>query len=530
LIVLFFLFAALSYFSTIASVFACATLLLFVAALAPRLGIPLLVICAPVQGIFAIPRTQMQIVLAVGMLGLAGRHGHLVLELLRNKIPKILFIFSMFALVFAARALFEVDLLTSNELLGIAKEGLFYISLLITALATYSYADDRAFLISLLQSITFATGLIILTDVIGTYYPDWGDALGLAPVWSDMRFAGLHVNPNATAKFLAIGMFLACCTFWAARAVYARAVSFACVILVTFAVSATFSKSILIGVFGALLVLIVHPLRQRDWRRLATVLALLLIVSSASATWDLFLAPLARSASINRQFGIQKITNLNSGTSADEETFGNRLQRELRTSHSFVMRLEEPSAGIPPNSEMYRNVPGHIVYTARDCDWTCAGQRDRIWGAGVAIVADHWLLGIGPGHWRREFQSRLGFPFDSPHNAILEAWGGYGLAGLSLYLLLVIQLVCLAGESLRLSRWAFEDIFPAATSLYVLAILLTELVDPAKFLAMSSHSVWLWIFVAALARTLETRVQSPEASSIQSAPERPLIEAKHLIG
>jgi hypothetical protein len=41
------------------------------------------------------------------------------------------------------------------------------------------------------------------------------------------------------------------------------------------------------------------------------------------------------------------------------------------------------------------------------------------------------------------------------------------------------------------------------TALYIVAMLVAELVDPAKFLAMTPHAIWLWVFAATAAAELE---------------------------
>jgi O-antigen ligase len=147
---------------------------------------------------------------------------------------------------------------------------------------------------------------------------------------------------------------------------------------------------------------------------------------------------------------------------------------------------------------MYRNIEGQIVYTARDCGVGCTGQRDRLWSGGLTILRENWLFGVGLVGWPGAFLASAGFPFDSPHDALIEIWGGHGIAGLLVYLAFAYLLLrtCLAAPSPRLD--GSEAVFAEAVRLFALTIFLSEFVDPVKFLAANPHAVWLWVLLAAL--------------------------------
>ena len=501
---LFLLLAWSSRFSPEAATIGCAALLLVAAMLVPRLGIFLVVLCTPIRSLFDLPQERMQIVLAAGLLGIALRHIHLVAKFFRKKKkePGILLIFAAFLCVFGARTLLEFGQYGGGDWWSVAKETVFYLSMFVAALASYSHANDGRFRTGLITSVAVAIGLTLVVDTIAVYFPYSNDALGLIKYWPGVRFSGLHVNPNATGKYLIFGAVLACCFLWTARNRYQASLSLAFLAVTTLAFSATFSKSAALAVFGALLAFSIYEAVTRKWRNTGFVLATTLLVFGEVATWYVGVAPVARHAAVQNRIEFKKLALNAPAKPMTEATITAQVEREMRIANSYAMRMEMSPPPTAPNEEMYKNIPGSIIYTKRDCGWTCTGQRDLLWGTGLAIVADHWLLGIGPHQWSREYMARLNFPFDTPHDAPLELWGGYGLAGAVLYLLLVYQLLFLATQSFQTPRSSPKYVFLVGTSLYTLAMLLTELVDPEKFLVMSPHTVWLWIFIAAQARIL----------------------------
>jgi hypothetical protein len=520
---LFLAFAWTSRFATGPATVACTALLVVVALAAPRLGILLVVFCTPIRSIFDLPKESMQIVLAAGMAAVTLRHLALFPAFLRRRQPRLLVVLAAFIAVYALRGGLELLQHPEIGLRTVAQEGAFYVAMLGVALAAHTRATERGFASMLLASAGMVIGLTMAVDIVNTYFPVLDDYLGLlSHGFPGERFSGLHVNPNATGKYLLLGTFLAAGVLAATRRPAIAGAAVVGLIATTLCFSATFSKSTVLAGTVALLAWLAATAWQRDWPRATRILGTVVLMLGTAGLWYLAIAPYAERLELRNLLEFKKLGTATVDRPAAPTTLARRFEDEMRIGRSFSMTVEKPAAKAPApaetnrkttpdkpaadgstNSEMYRNVPGRIVYSKRDCGWECTGQRDRLWGAGLAIVGEHWLIGIGPHRWMAEYQARLGFPFDTPHDALLELWGGYGLAGVALYLALLVLLVRQLVRSVALPASAPAVILVTTTALYIVAMLVAELVDPAKFLAMNPHAIWLWTFAAAAAAGLE---------------------------
>lgn len=480
----------------------CAALLVLVALLLPRLGILLVVFCTPIRSIFDLPQESMQIVLGSGMAAVTLRHLPLLPRFIRERRPTLLLVLAAFIVLFAARTALELLQYPAGNLAAIAREAAFYVAVLGVALAAYSHAAERGFAAALLTAAGFVLVLTMAVDTINTYFPVIGNATGLLTGAPSIRFAGLHVNPNATGKYLLFGTLISTAVLLAARSRLAMVLAVVGIVATAICFSATSSKNALLAVTGALLAYLVVTAWRRQWRRAAEMLAVTALVFATIGTWYVVLAPYAERLALRNVLEARKLPKGALERPIPQMPVMRQIEEELRIGRSYSMTVEKPSETQPANSEMYRNIPGKITYTARDCGWRCTGQRDLLWGSALAIIADHWLIGIGPHRWLPEYQARLGFPFDTPHEVWLELWGGYGLAGLALQGVLVFLLAQQVLRCLRVSSDAAGFIFLQSTALYMVAMLLAELVDPAQFLAMNPHAIWLWTFGAVQARVL----------------------------
>jgi hypothetical protein len=500
---LFLAFAWASQFGIVVSTAACAALLAIVALAAPRLGILLVVFCTPIRSIFDLPQAGMQIVLGCGMVAVTLRHLPLFVTFLRDRRPRLLLVLAAFILVYVLRSALELLQHPDTGWRAIVQEAVFYIAVLGLALATYAYAAERSFAAALLAAAGLAILLTMAIDTVNTYFPALGTALDLLKGLPPARFSGLHVNPNATGKYLLIGTFLAATVLATTRSRVVAAVAILGLITTTLCFSATYSKSTLLAAAGALGLWLAVVAWRRDWPLASRILAVAVTVLVTVGTWYLVLAPHAERLALRNFLEFKHRGTATLDRPAPPTTLARRLEEEMRIGQSYSMTIETPPANAPANSEMYRNIPGLIIYSKRDCGWECTGQRDRLWGTGLEIVRAHWLIGIGPHRWIPEYQMRLGFPFDSPHNVVLELWGGYGIVGVALYLVLLVTLTrpLARSASLRLSAPTF--ILAVTTTLYIVALLIVELVDPAMFMAMNPHAIWIWTFSAVAARRPE---------------------------
>lgn len=536
-----------SRFGTGPATAACAALLAIVSLAAPRLGILLVVFCTPLRSIFVLPKESMQIVLAAGMAAVTVRHLPRFPAFLRQRRPRLLVVLAAFIVIYALRTTLELLQHPETDLKTVAQETAFYVAVLGMALAAHAHARERGFASMLLAAAGLSVLLTMAVDVVNTYFPTLNDQLGLLIYGlPGERFSGLHVNPNATGKYLLLGTFLTAAVLAATRSPAVAGAAMVGLIATTLCFSATFSKSTVLAGTVALLAWLAATTWQRDWPRAARILGALVLVLGMTGLWYLAIAPYAERLELRNLLEFKKLSTAIVDRPAAPTTLARRLEDEMRIGRSYSMTVDKPAASAPTsnatpgntaagntaaakppagapaaaatsrntppekpaadgstNSEMYRNVPGRITYTKRDCGWQCTGQRDRLWGTGLAIVGEHWLIGIGPHRWTAEYQARLGFPFDSPHDAPLELWGGYGVAGVALYLALLVLLARHLMRSVALPTSSPAFILVTTTALYIVAMLIAELVDPAKFLTMNPHAIWLWTFAAAAAAGLE---------------------------
>jgi len=499
-------FAWLSRVNLSISIIACSTLLAVVAILLPRQALLLLLFCAPIQEIFSLRREDTQIILAAGIMTLFARIAPLLPKLFVRS-ASILYTLGLFVTWCIARELVDCSGLTVAELLQQSKAVVFFTCLLGIGLFAFKSIDDpltKGVIVPVFSIVIF----IIIFDGVVTYFPDVTEILQLTPAVyePDLRLAGLHLNPNATAKFVALGILCTAASFWVQLKTrkYVRFASAIALMVLAMALGATASKAVILGIFAALSVFVATTFAQRRWQELGGACYTMVLIAGALAIWYLTIAPVFHEQAVQRWAAVSQQEPKIIETEA-EGSFLSRLEHELRMSESYMMKVAPEGLAPGKKSEIYKNIEGSIVYTKRDCGWLCTGQRDLLWGTGLSIVKEHWFLGIGPTGWPREYYARLGFPFDSPHNAILEMWGSYGLVGLGLYLLLVVQIVLQVMRAFQSTHVSVRKLLVESTALFGIVILFTELVEPAKFLSMSPHAVWIWLLLPIQAKLLGTR-------------------------
>ncbi len=548
--------------------------LALVALLLPRTGLTTLVMLIPAQGLGAFGRSDMAIVTATLLSAIALRH----LGLWRGAHPaRWPLLLQLFAAVLAIHALWTLAGALNGwpeaELRAAALEWGFLAGLFAAAHAARDHAvgpSGDGFRAALLVATGYGLGLTVVVDGIAVFFPAIDQALRLVRYWPDTRFAGLHVNPNATAKFLSGGIAIVVALLWAAPLAQSRPwwrtglPTLAAGLVVATALAATLSKTTLLGTAAALLLVSSLFLMHRRWRLGLVGLAALGGIAVTTLGYDALLA--LRLADLIRA---RHQATLEGGTAEPAKPAGGSaaevIGRELRLTRSWEMKMQPPAprppdavtvaptpptgpkavapaskpsqpAASPPtppavarpkptaapgtvapppqrpaeaasvqaqNSEMYRNIQGKIEYTERDCGWRCTGQRDRLWGKGLEILRENWVVGIGPARWAGEYLRRAGFPFDSPHNVVLEMGGAFGLAGLAAYGLLLVALARLTRAVIRAPLAPARAVFVRATLLFTLTLAVTEWFDPARFFTMNPHAVWLWLWLAALPGEIE---------------------------
>jgi len=484
----------------------------------PRLGLSSLLMVAPIQGLWGISRQDMPLLIGSIMAAINLRHMTAWLSFPRpwqgGAGSTLLVIFAAFIVLYVLRGLLSLPDMPPMQSHMAGREALFLILLLGVSLAVRERCQNTngdALRLGLLGAIALALGLTLAFDIIAVYFPALSLQLGLLPNWEGLRLAGLHANPNATAKFIIGGLLFAVAASWRFRGLDGEPkadvgrlwLSLAVVGAIGCAISvgATLSKASLLGGMAALgLVAVPFWLARRRRAALVALLSAVCVLGMALGFDAVLALGLAKQTNL-RRLQAEKIVikppPLAAGAASHQAlSLSQKMAQNLRLSQSSEMILASPNeSGIPKrHSEIYRNIQGTIEYRPRECGLGCTGQRDRLWKTGLLVLTDHWGLGIGPAAWPSEFQDRLHFPFDTPHNVILELWGGFGLPGLAVYATLVmvmLRIVKQAFGGLPLGSTA-ATVYTRGAVMFALSIMVSEWFDPAKFFTMNPHALWVW--------------------------------------
>ena len=502
-------------------------ILIGVSILFPQSSLLLLIMITPIQGIWGISRQEMPFIIALLIISINIKNYNIWIDTLKVKSifdKKLILIKIMFMFLFVYSFYFLIGGLFYNKILSLNnfKELVFLFCVCGFAMIVSSYCAGprrEAFYRSAMCAVALSLVFTILVDVLAVYFSETALALRLIPSWQGVRLAGVHANPNATAKFLIAGQAFLLAAVWAAFvwdgsgplrcSVRIKIALLLMAALGAVAIGATLSKASLLGMAGAPLLAALW-LWGRSRRRAVFSAGSAVVVLGLALGYGAVLAGGLEKTVIQRGMHKPSPPELPRAAEKKSETpdLAARLASQFRLSQSVEMTVAPPVAGqaqrkreIPVDrSEMYRNFDGPIEYKTRECESvTCTGQRDRLWRAGLEIWKENWILGIGPGGWSEAYSAALQFPFDTPHNAVIEMGGGFGLPGLGIYALFVW---CLLGQIRAAFLTSYADfttaVYVRGAVLFAGAILITELVDPAKFFAMSPHTIWLWWLLAGL--------------------------------
>jgi hypothetical protein len=475
----------------------------------PRLGIATLVMLIPVQGLAAVGRADMPYVIATLLIAVNVRHPNMLRASPLRALPPVLLVFAAFLVLYALRMLFGAPAMSAEQLAASIREFTYLLLVCGAALSTLHYCrapngdDLRA---GLLVALAYGLSLTLAVDTAAVYFPRLSDTLGLVEAWPGLRLAGLHINPNATAKFCVAGIALVSAALSVALGNGAQRkyapYGVGALALMAAALAATQSKATLVG----LLVAYAVAISILSWHRRFATAALLMSIACAvvlvGAAYEATLASGMAERIEANALGLD-VPPQPAAQPREKPGVAAILARQLRVSESYEMKVKAAPPRIPDkaahaNSAMYRNIDGKIEYLRRDCGWKCAGQRDRLWRVAWETVARHWLLGIGPNGWPEQYLAELRFPFDSPHNGVLELWGGFGLPGLAVYFALIGAVLWMLPAAFTAPQAPFARFYGVTTLLFATALLLAEAFDPVKYLTLNPHAVWLWILLAGL--------------------------------
>ncbi|MDA9464509.1 hypothetical protein XH87_07785 [Bradyrhizobium sp. CCBAU 53415] len=402
-----------------------------------------------------------------------------------------------------------------------------------TRLPSYSWTlVSTAMLSAVLFSILFDFALVYIPLAELTPYQS-----ALPP--DKLRLAGLHANPNATSKFLLAAVSLTSALVVGRvfkedrlRAWYAWLL----LAVLLLALSATAAKSGIAALVVSLSIAACLLMGSAWTQRHSSVLSpndqvmevgkVFALFVFAVASWTIVIAPpikergaaawLASGLPLDRpdlkelagnRAGASEASATHPVTGGDSRPEGSRSSltgafiEEFRIGKSFQLK-----AGVAPGSSLESPLKSELQgqkATKRDCGIMCTGQRDLLWSAGLSILKQNWFWGLGYGGWKQALDQKLGYPFDSPHVGFLELAGEFGIMGAVLYLSFVAFIFNRAWRGLCLNGDGYRKAFIVGGSLFSVAILTTELFEPAKFFAMAPHAIWIWTFLAMQERMLD---------------------------
>jgi hypothetical protein len=489
-------FAALAAGSYIDPRLSAAALCVFLgltAVLLPVQAVAVLIVSTPFRNLFALDPVTLDWLLGLLMAALAVRLGH-HLTSVRNLGRSLLLAIAAYLVLIALRTGIGEDPLLYAQSVG------FVLTLLVIAIAVRDLMAQPGF--PRLMGAAFATGLVLVAgfSIAAMALPSLDLVHGLAPDIG-YRLIGAHDNPNALAKFLLLYFaFLVAmwpkvpASVWQGRAVLLSGAVLAIVLL-----SATVSRSSMLALLIALLALVAWR-RLRGQRAAARMpLCLLGLCVLIFGVWQQWLGPAYVEWSKWQwltEYGDEQALQALEDARADRLSFAEKARSGLRLDEYMVLTKPKGAEERLPttSSEVYS---GDVTYTPVPCEGIlCLGARGNMWRLGWQAIQSNWMFGIGFRGWANYYQEHLGFPFDSPHSAMLELWGGLGVAGLLVYMGLAFAVLARLGPLLVSANNA--GLFPFATAglSFTALMLLNEIPDPAKVLSVSPHAVWIWLLLA----------------------------------
>jgi O-antigen ligase len=291
-------------------------------------------------------------------------------------------------------------------------------------------------------------------------------------LYENLRLSGVQYNPNVLSKLAGVAVLSAALTF------SRRPLVNACLLPVFSAVLyAAGSKAAILGVLVLMSFWIVWELRlsiKRALRVAGLLAAVLACMTVTHVAADRF-AP--STADVQR---LQMAHGTAPGFWSDE---AKSLLRFFRIGTGYRMEVVDAADGS-------RHVDFQKVTGLAE-----TGQRLDLWAAGLRIMKDNWLWGLGPEGLTEAMMREVDYPHTSPHNVILEMVDGYGLAGLALYALTLFFLF-------RAARRQWADGVSEPTILVVTTtvafFLIVELVEPSVAFAYGVVGLWFWHYAALL--------------------------------
>jgi O-antigen ligase/polysaccharide polymerase Wzy-like membrane protein len=491
--------AALSYWNRAVAIYAVLAWCALVIAVMPMVGWVLTVFAVPFQNLFAISSRGFGSIRSVVLVLLTARLSLLLVQRRTYRSP-LLWLLLAFAVM---ASLHEVVLgasageLVWDTLFFLALGSVYVVSREFSAQPTGMALAGAALIGSALVSgvVTFLFLYVPLPGLVYFHQPI-----------DDLRLFAVQDSPNVLAKLLMVSLlFLVCRVAWLQQG---RRYIVPFVPVNTFLLAATASRSVLLAAASTLLFL--FPVANRSNLRILRVWSIVVLALGGYAAWMVSSPWIDRHAA--EQWVARNQENLDYYLETSEAPpglvgqIGHVVLRDLRLDASYVMT----------------KIDGRTGYRRRSFQIMEMGQRDRTWKAGLKIVAEHWAWGIGgPQQWARYMQEILSYPFSSPHNALLEVTGGYGVLGLVLYLSVIALFVRNYLSMKKLVREPWQRIANEATLLCGVATFLAEMTDTLTvFGIFELQAIWFWV-IAGLQAGLRDALHQETAAQAKGGAANP---------
>lgn len=407
----------------------------------PNFGLMIAVFVAPLQNLFGLHDTDFTI-LRYGAIGITA------FAFLIRYADRTIFREPLFLIVLAFGVLLFMHMLNATRGEMLREFGWYFGILGMFTAAFYARNDALIETVTAVYATVLLSGVVSALDLFGNL--DWLIE-STVTLYENVRLSGVQYNPNVLSKISAIAVVTSSLLFFKRPYLHLILLPVFSAILY-----ATGSKA---GIGSALMIVLFAVLYQMRYalpsrRRTATAFGLSLATMVAT---HFILQPLHGS---------------------------DQLIPELRVGQGYAMSQITMPDGTSKTE--YIEVRG-IEQT---------GQRLRLWSAGLSILKEHWLWGLGPVGLTAELTNALSYPFSSPHSGPLELLVSYGILGGALYCGLLLTLMHAVR---RLPRY-MQGSPPNSLILGPLAVLLlVELVEPSISFGYGVVGTWFWCYAGLLA-------------------------------
>jgi hypothetical protein len=479
--------AALSYWNPMLAVGAVLAWSAIVIVRWPVIGWALTIFAVPLQNLFALSSADFGRIRAILLLLLMVRMLSLAAKRQTYRSPMLWFLLAFGVLVWAH------DIALGSSVMLLARDIVFFLAL------GAVYVISREFCAQA-RGMALAHAAIILSALVSAaftalfLYVPLPDLIFYHQSLDNLRLFGVQDNPNALAKFLMLALLLLVCVAIFKPHLGRRAIPL--VFVTASLLAATSTRSVVVALAATLFVL--FPLLNRRFGRASSFWAILSLVVLGYTAWMLGAAPwverhAAEQWTAHEEWGLCYYL---SDASSAHNPCGLQGPAVQRTAPHVLGQIWSAVAKELRMRGSYamRKVNDKTVYDRRAFSPWQIGQRDRTWDGGLKVVAAHWAWGIGgPKQWAQFMQEILDYPFDSPHNALLEVTGGYGVLGLLLYLSVVGFFIRNYLSMRTLAREPWQRLANEWTFLAGVAVFVVEMTDVLTVFGITIHAIWFWV-------------------------------------